>query len=283
MSMNQPGGGAAAPAAPPAAPGPGESAAPPAAGGAAPSPGASGQQPPVEQLRQQYETTKSELEPWKKLGAKPEEVQRSHQAYTKIYTEASTLGKQLGYDDAEIQQALESDLAGTLATLRQMAQHANGNEKPLTRAEAERIADAKAKAALQPFQQEREQRLDNEAASRFDGEFDRQFKTSFPNGLPDSNREAISGLAWQLLTDNKDAYTALRGKGDVTAVAKAFEDAKKTFLKVLTDYGEHEKKRVGGAPPDPGGGAPRKKPQSIDDIINNLGNQSVPMTEIFQR
>lgn len=275
------GAGAGVPAGSPPAPAPGGSAAPPAAGGAPPSPGGPAAQP-VDQLRREYETTKSKLEPWEKLGAKPEDVQRSHQTYTKMYTEATSLGTKLGYDAAELQTAFQTDPVGTLQVLRQMVQQASGTpEKPLTRAEMERIADLRAKDAVKPFQQEREQRLDRDAESKFDGEFDRQLKTSFPDGLPDSAKEALQGLAWALLIENKEAYGALRAKGDVAPIAKAFTDAKTTLLRILSDYGDHEKKRVGGVPREKAPAAPGKKPSSIDDIINNLGNQKIPMSEVF--
>lgn len=277
LSAVEPGGGSPPPPAPTpsavpgASPAPGSSVAPPAT-----SPGNDGN---VRQLREQYETTKQKLEPWERLGFKPEDAQRSHQTYTKIVTEVTNLGTQLGYTSEEIQQAMETDPAGTLAALRQMAKQPE-SDKPLTRAEIERLADQRAKDALKPFQQEREQRLDKEAETRFDGEFDRQFKTSFPNGLPDSSREALSGLAWQLVSDNKEGYGALRAKGDVASIAAAFNQAKTTLLKILSDYGEHEKKRTGGTPPQPNGGG-GKKPQTLDDIINRAGNLSVPQSEIF--
>lgn len=281
MSTFDPGAGAGTPAASPAAPGTSGSAASQAGDGVAASSAAPVQQP-VELLRREYEATKSKLEPWEKLGAKPEEVQRSHQTYTKLFTESTTLGQQLGYDAAEIQQAFESDPAATLAFLRREAQKASGAEQPLTPQQIQKLIDQRTSEKLKPFQQEREQRLDAEAETRFNGEFDRQLKTSFPKGLPDSNKEALSGLAWSILTDNKDGFAALRGKGDITSVAAAFEQAKKTFLKVLTDYGEHEKKRIVGDPPPevPGNGG-AKKPQTLDDMISRLGDRSIADDAVF--
>ncbi len=283
MSMNEPGGGVAVPAAPPAAPSSGGSAAPPAAGGAAPSPGASPVQQPIELLRREYEATKQRLEPWEKLGAKPEDVGRSHQTYTKIFSEATQLATQLGYTAEDLQEAFEGDPAGTLAFLRQTVQKASGAEQPLTRKEAQALAERIADQKLKPFQQERELALDKAAETAFDGEFDRQFKTSFPNGLPDSAKEALSGLAWSLVSDNKEGYGALRTKGDVAAISAAFNSAKTTLLKILSDYGEHERKRVGGNPKPPDEGNGNRKPQTLDGIINNLGNQKIPMNEVFTR
>lgn len=273
MSTVDPGAGVGAPGAgSPPAPGSGESAGSPPAGGVAAPPAA-----PVDQLRQAYESLKTKHEPWERLGAKPEEVQRSHQTYTKLYTEASTIGSQLGYSQEELQQAFQADPVGTLMTLRQMAQQASGSKEPLTQEQLQKLVDRQLNDKLKPFQQEREQRLDSEATARFDGEFDRQFKTSFPNGLPDSNREAISGLAWALLSENPDAYNALRLKGDTSQIQGAFEQAKKTFLKIITDYGEHEKKRIGGEPP----ATPRQQPaskkgRSFAEIAMALNDDSVP-------
>jgi len=281
MSTNDPGAGVGVPAAPPAAPGSGGVPASPADGGAAASPAAPVTQP-VEHLRREYESTKAKLEPWEKLGAKYEDVSRSHQTYTKLHSEAVQLGQQLGLDAATVEQYFNDDPADTLATLRQSVQQRQGQEKPLTRAEAEKIADARAKELLKPFQQEREQALDMKAEQTFDGEIDRQIKTSFPHGFPEKNTEALRGLAWQLLNDNKDGYTALRGKGDTSAAVQAFEKAKETLLLLHAEWGEHEKTRIGTGPPTERKPAATKA-ASIDDIISNLGNSQVPMNEVFSR
>ncbi len=271
-SAVEPGGGSP----PPAAPG---VSAPPAAGAHAGSPPAGNViswETAPDKLRNEYQQTKQDRDEWAKLGSR-DEVSRIHQTYQKQYTEANTLGTQLGYDAQELREAFDADPAGTLAFLRQTAKQAATSDKSLTQAEIDKRIEQRVKQGLKPFEQERELQLDHKAESAFDGEFDRQFKTSFPNGLPDSNREAISGLAWSLLSDNPDSYKALRGKGDTSGIHAAFEQAKKTFLKIITDYGEHEKKRIGGQEPSNGNRPPApKKGRSFAEIAMTLNDDSIP-------
>ncbi len=283
MSTIDPGAGVGAPADSQSAPGSGGIPASPVGGGVAAPPAAPAQQP-VDQLRQAYEQTKAKYEPYEKLGAKPEELQRSHQIYQQISTEALRLGEAQGYPADEVREALAKDPIETLRILRQAAQDAEKTEKPLTRAEAERIADQRAKKLLEPYEQAREQELETRAERTFDGDFDRQLKTSFPNGLPESNEEALRGLAWKLLTDNKDGYGALRSKGDTAAVSAAFEQAKKTLLKIVSDFGEHEKKRIGGEPPPQQSRQQTpSKGRSFREIAMALNDDSVPLDKALGR
>lgn len=284
MSMNEPGAGAGAPAAgSPPVDGSGGTAGSPPAGGSAASPAAPAAQP-IDQLRQAYETTKTELARWKALNADPEAVGKSHQSFSKITEEASTLGGKHGYQAEEIAEAMAKDPVGTLNFLRRKEAEARGSDRPLTRQEAEQIADRRAQDALRPFQQERETRMDHEAEQRYDGEFDRQFKTSFPKGLPDSCKEALQGLAWSLVTENKDGFGALRAKGDLSTVAPAFESAKKTLLKILADYGEYEKANSGGTPPREGAPAPNgKKGRTLGQIAADMMDEDVPWESAIGR
>lgn len=282
MEFVDPGAGVTT-AAPPVATGSGVPGSPPDGSVGAP-PAPSPESVGLRQLREQYEQTRSKLEPWERTfsGVKPEEASRSHQTYTKLFTEANTLGSQLGLTAEVVRQYFEEDPVGTLAQLRQAAQERQ--PQSLTRADLERIAEQKAKELMQPFQQREEQRLDSEAEQRFDGEFDRQFKTGFPNGLPDSNREALQGLAWQLLIDNKDAYGALRTKGDASSIAAAFEQAKKTFLTIVADYAEHEKKRMGnGNLPPTTPTPPKGKSRSFAEIAAELNDDSIPLERALGR
>ncbi len=226
----------------------------------------------------EYQQTKANLEKWEKLGVKPDDVSRSHQTYTTLYSEAKELGSTLGYSDKEVREAFQKDPVSTLATLRQMAQQAQPAQP--SQQDIQRLLDKRLEERLRPFEVEREQRLEQEASHRFDGECGQQFKQSFPEGLPDSNRTAISGLAWSMLIDKPEAYEALR-KGDASVVAPVFDQAKKLLLKIVADYNQMEKVRIQGKPQDRTPPVKIGKNITIDDIINRAGDLSIPQDQIF--
>jgi hypothetical protein len=275
-------------AAPPPAPAPGVTGPPPdgSVGGAPPAPPVISWETAPEQLRNEYRTTKQNLDRWNQLG-KYEDLSKTYQTYSGLQTEASRLGQYLGFDGREISEAFSTDPAGTVAVLRSMVKKAQDTGQPPTTTDVQALVRRGIEEAMKPLQMEREERIDKEAENRFDSEFDRQFKTSFPHGLPDSNKEAISGLAWQLIIDNADAYNALRNEGNVSGIAQAFEAGKKLLLKIVTDYNEHEKKRIQGSGESPRGGAPppangRKGPQTIDEVLARINDKSIPDDAIFR-
>ena len=234
-------------------------------------------------LQTEYQQTKQNLDRWNQIGD-VDSVARSHQAYQGLVNEALQLAQHLGMQIGDVEPHFMNDPVGTVGALRQMVRDAQKTaqtaQAPQTQAELERWMDQRLQRHLQPFQLEREQRLDNDASNRFDGVFDRQFKTAFPNGLPDSNREALAGIAWQILLDDKPRFEALR-RGDESVIPQAFEQAKATLLKVVNDYREHEKQRI--ATPPPQQAQPGKKPMSLDDMISNIGNPNVPQENWFRR
>jgi hypothetical protein len=245
-------------AAPPAATPPADPPAPPADGSAAPPPGA----PPAEsanvrQLREQYETLKTKLEPWEKLNADPKAVATHHQLVSKMRTEAVELGEQLGYDKAEIEEFFGQDPVAVLNHLRQKV--ASAEQTPLKPGDLKKQLDKMVEDRLKPITERENQRLDKEAVFRFDTEFDRLYKETFKDGLPDECREAIYEMAGQLMGDDVKAIERLKFQGQIADVKRYFQDAQTRFLKVVNSYLAHERKRTGGElPPPPGAPAAPK-------------------------
>src|SRR5262245_41991569 len=261
--------------------------------GVSPSPGTGAQagSPPAviswdtapQQLRDEYRTTKTTLDRWNSLG-KYDDISRINQTYTALSNEASQLGQWLGIGSQEVIDSFSNDPAGTVAVLRQMARKAQETGQPPSHQDVQSLVRRGIDEAMKPFQQEREERLDQQAESRFDQAFDQQFKTSFPNGLPDSNREALNGLAWQLIIDQPELYSAMRDKGDMSGIPRAFEEAKKLLLKIVTDWQEHDKKRIlnGGGQPTPQQQPAKPKVQTMDDVLARIADRSIPDDAIFR-
>jgi hypothetical protein len=93
---------------------------------------------------------------------------------------------------------------------------------------------------------------DSQAEQRFDSEIDRYLASAKP-GYPDLAREAVSGIAWRLLIDNKDAYGALRNSGNAGGVEQAVKQALKIVDNLYQAYVDHMSNQpVGSKPAAPG-------------------------------
>src|SRR5437899_291129 len=72
----------------------------------------------IRQLREAYDGLKSKHEAWEKLGVQPEQVGQFQGVYQKVFGEVSVLGRELGFPDEEIVDALAEDPIRTLDFLR---------------------------------------------------------------------------------------------------------------------------------------------------------------------
>jgi len=236
-----------------------------------------------QQLRDEYRTTKTTLDRWNSLG-NYSDISKVHQTYTALSNEANQLGQWLGIGSQEVLDSFANDPAGTVAVLRQMARKAQETGQPPSHQDVQSLVRRGIDEAMKPFHQEREERLDTQAETRFDNAFEPMLKQSFPNGLPDSNKEALSGLAWQLIIDQPELYAALRDRGDTSGIQGAFNQAKQLLLKIVTDWNEHEKKRI-----QTGNGQQLQQPstakpkvQTMDDVLARIADRSIPDDAIFK-
>jgi len=237
-----------------------------------------------QRLQTEYQQTKQGLDRWNQLG-QYDDIQRIHQAYNGLQSEASQLGQYLGFDPREISDTFRQDPAGTVAVLRQMVKKAQETGQPPTAQDVNSLVQRGIDQAMRPFKEQQEARLDKEAETRFDGQLAPYIKTAFPHGLPDSWNQAMEGLAWQLVIDNQDMYNPLRNQGMVNGLKPAFDQAKTTLLKLYTDMQEFEKKRIAGGQPQaqpPSNGQP-KKLQTIDDVLARIADKNIPDDAIFGR
>lgn len=82
---------------------------------------------------------------------------------------------------------------------------------------------------------------DQHAEQRFDSEVERHFAST--SSYPDSTKEAITGLAWQLVLNNPQVYQALRNGSDTGGIADAFKRASYVLDKIYKDYKAHPASR----------------------------------------
>ncbi len=77
--------------------------------------------------------------------------------------------------------------------------------------------------------------IDRQAEQRFDQQVDRYLQEAHLSGFPESVKEALNGLSWQLLLNDQKAYAALRA-GDVGAVKQFIEQARGFIQNVASEY-----------------------------------------------
>lgn len=245
---------ASPPAAPPAAPG---VTAPPAEGSVVVPPAT----PPAitwdtapQALRAEYENQKAEAarlkaenEQWQKVGDR-EQVSQFYGTFSQKLTQATAMGKALGYTDDKIREAMMEDPAKTLAYLQQeYAKPASASHEDLDNRLKSMVEER-----VKPLQERFDETVNREANARYEGERDRLYKTEFADGLPDENREELFEILDGLIAGDAAALTRLKYQNQTSDVARHMTQAKTIFLKRHNAYIGHERGHGGAPPPKPG-------------------------------
>jgi hypothetical protein len=266
------GGGGAPPV--PAAPAPGGAPATPAA----PAPGQTG----IENLRKEYDGLKSKYEPWEKLGIQPDAAQLSHGVYTRIFQEAGGLGRELGYPDAEIVEALKEDPIATIDFLRNEAfqrQQGRGNQDQGDDRDLAQQIQERIDQAIGPIRQQENLRITNEANAIFERTTHQLIAELFTKEGIDIGKASqdevalLTNATSEIMKYDEQALKDLKFGGKTAGIQKAFQEAVTMIDKYYLARAARERGAVGGGPrpgagQQPQGGQPGKKP-SLDEMIND--------------
>lgn len=224
------------------------------------------------QLRTEYEQTKAKLEPWEKLGAKPDEVAQHYSVAAKMYKEATDISTELGYNPDDVKAAYQKDPVATLAFLRQQKELAAGSDPsktdPLKTIE-KRLSDFEKKEQARELNGKV-----NRAMELYGNEFDRIHKAAYPDGAPDELTDVLDQWAYGLLLQDHEAVQRLREEGKVSDIAKFYDQARNLFVKAHQAWLGHEQKRTGGRPPGTPPGDPKERKlstgQSVKELFENV-------------
>jgi hypothetical protein len=199
------------------------------------------------QFRQQYETLKSQAEPYLKLGSKPEEIQ-SHMAIAqKFSTGVVEIGTALGYDEEEVRQSLASDPQGTYDFLRQKQAEAEKNgtaQQP----DIKKLLQKELDARLKPITEREEKRMNDEAVYRYDQAFDSQFNALFKDELKDfpaDEKATLYDVASFMFQGDKEAMARLKFEGKTSDVSKYVDQARSWLDKYFLARTQRDQKRAG--------------------------------------
>jgi hypothetical protein len=267
------GGGGAPPA--PAAPAPGGTPAAPAA----PAPGQAG----IENLRNEYGQLKAKYEPWERLGIDPTAAQLSHGVYTRIFQDAGAIGRELGYPDAEIAEALREDPIATIDFLRNEAfqrqqGRGTGNQPDDNRDLSQQIQE-QIDQAIGPIRQQENLRITNEANAIFEKTTHQLIAELFTKEGIDIGKASQDEIALltnatsEIMKYDEAALKDLKFGGKTAGIQRAFQEAVTMIDKYYLARSARERGAVGGGPrpgagQQPPAGQPGKRP-SLDEMINN--------------
>lgn len=240
----------------------------------------------IAQLRTAYELVKKEFEPFQKLNLKPEQIQQYSGIYEKTYSQIASIGRQLGYPDNEIVEAMQEDPVATLDFLRnEFAQRQQGGGQHNDQnANLQQLVEQGIEAALAPINERENARMTNEANAVFErttyqmaSEMYKQEGVDI-SSVPEDEVSLLLSAASEILKYDEDALRALKYEGKTAPIQKAFAEAKTMLDKY---YLARSQRSAGGQRPGASGRAPNgqfqpgqqnggKRP-TLDEIIDNPG------------
>jgi hypothetical protein len=236
--------------------------------------------PNIVQLREAYQGIKSKYEPWEKLGLQPDQVSGQVGTYQKMYSAAAELGRNLGFPDEEIMEALAEDPVATIDWLRNEAQRVqSGQEARGGQGEdLQELIQSRIDQAIGPIQERENVRATDEANSLFDRTIHQEAVNLFKKEgidvaqIPQDEMFMITSAASEILKYNDKALQALKFSGDTTAVKQAFQEAVTYLDKYYIARSGRERVRVvgpgGRSPARPGAPAAGRQP-TLDEMIDD--------------
>lgn len=231
----------------------------------------------LKQLREAYEGVKAKFEPFEKLNVKPEQIQQYSGVYQKVYNEASAVGRELGYPDEEIAEALAEDPLRTIEFLRNQAQTAHEQRQQAGGPEQlEDLVRQYVEPVLGPIQQRENQRMTDSANQLFEQTTRQLAVESFKaegievGNIPADEMDFLMTATSEILKYDDQALHSLKYEGKTASIQKAFQDARTALDKYYLARSGREKAKL--TPARPGAPVPQqnngRKP-TLDEMIEN--------------
>jgi hypothetical protein len=235
-------------------------------GSVAPSPGAvPAETPNMRQLREQYESLKSQFEPYKAFG-KPEELQPRIKIADSVMESAVAAGVDLGYTEQEIREALTEDPWGAIQLFqKELAEARAAGKQP--QIDVKNLVRREVDQATKTYREAEDRRRAQEAANRYDTEAARQIDAIYKDeNLSEEERDAVYGVATTLFQQDKEAYKVLREEGKVALVQKYVKEAKDSLDRYYSLRSQRESARTGSGKPAGSQPAKSERVYTLDDF-----------------
>lgn len=243
-------------------------------------PGQGGQPGPNPyELRQSYEQLKAKHEAFEKLGFKPEQITQFSGVYQKAFGEAQAIGRELGYPDDEIAEALAEDPIRTIDFLRNQANTAQQDRVQSGEADLQELIQRGIEQQMGPIQQRENIRMTDTANALFEQTVRQLAVDSFKAegldvaNIPQDEMNALMSAASEIMKYDQEALHSLKYEGKTASVQKAFQEARTFLDKYYLARSGRERTRL--APPRAGQPAPQRtgdaRKPTLDEIIDNPG------------
>lgn len=231
------------------------------------------------QLREGYQKHKDRAAILDSLGIDSAELPSVIATFTKIRTEASTLAKDLGYDDADFKEAFAADPAQTLALLR--SEKSKAATAPPTQRQpgespadhAQRIKDEVA-AQTKPFTEHINRQMTETALAKIGTEFNTAYDAALPN-TPTEVRELVNDYVSEYLAGQPSILEGMKTKGDYSAVAETVKFVAGRLQGVFSAWVKSEQARAGtrstSRTPSPAAPVNGNRRPTLDEMIENPG------------
>ena len=233
----------------------------------------------IRQLREAYEGIKREIEPWQRLNLKPEQVSQYSGVYQKVYGEVASIGRELGYPDEEIAEAMAEDPVRTLDFLRNEVQRIQqgGQQQNQNGDLRDQMAEV-AQQVFAPIQERENLRATNEANALFERTVHSEVTQIFKQegidvaNIPADEMFMITSAASEILKYDDAALRDLKYQGKTAPVQKAVREAVTLLDKYFLARSGRAAARV--QPGNRGGQGQQQQQQgrkrpSLDEMIDN--------------
>lgn len=203
--------------------------------------------------------------------------------FTAMRTEATTLGKALGYTDAELKEAIDADPVYALHQLRQAKADADAaarvTQKPgETQVDYEKRIQEEVAKQTKPFTDHINKQLSDAVQTRIGEEITKAYDVVLPN-TPTEVRELVTDYVEEYIIHNPNLIVAMKARGDYKSVEEAVRVVAGRLQSVFTKWVAHETTRTGGRTSTGSPTAPNTVQQgkgtgpngrvTLDDMIEN--------------
>lgn len=232
------------------------------------------------QLRTKYEETRARAAVLDKIADRvpADKLESVATRWHGIQTEASTLAKELGYEDADFAEAFEIDPIKVLSTLRAeketAASRQTNPQKPNeTSAQYEARMQQMIAQAVKPFSEHINKQISDQVMAKVDTEFTTHFDAALPNA-PKGIRELVQDYVSEALAHDPNALVAMKANGDFSRVKEVVDFTAGRLKSVFTEWVAAERARATGSTRSGSTqttAATGSSRPTLDDIINDPG------------
>jgi hypothetical protein len=209
----------------------------------------------IDQLRTAYEQVKKDFEPYQKLNLQPSQISQYQTVYNRTFEQVGAIGRELGYPDDQIVEAIMEDPIATLRYLENEYAARQQGQQQQTQLSLQEQINQGIQNAVGPLQERENIRMTNEANALFERTVYNMAGQMYKaegidvSQVPEDEISLLTSAASEILKYDDDALRALKYEGKTAAIQKAFQEAKTMLDKYfVARMGRQGNRLAAGAP-----------------------------------